>query len=342
MYYMQQEIYEQPSIIERLERLLEPKLIQFRTLFKTKSPKHIVLAARGSSDNACQYFRYLEEIYVGLPVSFAAPSVISMYQSKMIYDQALVIGVSQSGQAQDVLQVMKQAKEQGALVISITNDLTSPMALLADISFHLHANKELSVAATKTFTTELYILAKLVNVMSEFRFDKEFKQIPYLMNQVFDVEESIQKAAFSFYNSNETYILARGPLYAIAQEGALKLLETTYIHAKAYSIADFHHGPFAAVDDKSQIIIFLEKGVMYQDGIDMINKIELAKGKLVIFTNDKDFTNRNQVIYLNETNDITSALIFSVAIQLFAYHVALYKGLNPDLPRGLKKVTITK
>lgn len=342
MHFMQQEIYEQPSIIERLDRLIEPKLIMFRELFVQKNPKHIILAARGSSDNACQYFRYIEEIFYGLPVSFAAPSIISMYQSKINYEQALVIGVSQSGQAQDVLSVMRQAKAQKALVISITNDLTSPMALEADLSFSLHANRELSVAATKTFTTELYVLAKMVSSLTNNSLEKELKAVPDAMEKVFAIEDSIKKVAQLFNAIKETYILARGPLYAIAQEGALKLLETTYIHAKAYSTSDFHHGPFAVIDEKAHTIVFLEKGVMYQNTLEMINKIELSHGKLIIFTNDSSFVSRHPVITLPETGLLTSAFIFSAAIQLFAYHVAITKGLNPDEPRGLKKVTITK
>lgn len=342
MHFMQQEIYEQPSIIERLDRLIEPKLQMFSELFINKNPKHIIVAARGSSDNACQYFRYIEEICYGLPVSFAAPSVISMYQSNVKYDQALVIGVSQSGQAQDVLAVMRQAKEQKALVIAITNDLTSPMAVEADLSFGLHANKELSVAATKTFTTELYVLAKLVSIITNHLLDKELKEIPNQIEKVFAVEDSIKRISESFKSINETYILSRGPLYAVAQEGALKLLETTYIHAKAYSISDFHHGPFAVIDEKVHSIVFLEKGVMYQNTLEMINKIELSRGKLIIFTNDLDYINRHPVIYLPETNHLTSAFVFTVAIQLFAYHLAVAKGLNPDEPRGLKKVTMTK
>lgn len=342
MYYMHQEIHEQPSIIERLDRMIEPRMIMFRDLFLKKNPKHIILAARGSSDHACQYFRYIEEICYGLPVSFAAPSVVSVYRSKMNYENALVIGVSQSGQAQDVLLVMREAKKQNALVVSLTNDQTSPMALEADFSLNLYANKELSVAATKTFTAQLYILAKIVSVMTNHAFENELKRIPQFIGKVFDVEESIKKVAEQFSSTNLTYILARGPLYAVAQETALKLLETTYIHAKAYATSDFHHGPFAAIDESVHTIVFLEKGVMYQDLIEMINKIELAHGKLVIFTNDESYINRNPVIYLPETAYITSAFVFSCAIQLFAYYVALSKGLNPDQPRGLKKVTITK
>lgn len=342
MHFMQQEIYEQPSIIERLDRLIVPKLIMFRELFVQKNPKHIILAARGSSDNACQYFRYIEEIFYGLPVSFAAPSIVSMYQSKLNYEHALVIGVSQSGQAQDVLAVMRQAKEQTALVISITNDLTSPMAVEADLAFGLYANRELSVAATKTFTTELYVLAKIVSVLTNKSLDNELKIVPDTMEKVFAIEDSINKVAQLFSSIKETYLLARGPLYAIAQEGALKLLETTYIHAKAYSTSDFHHGPFAVIDEKAHIIVFLEKGVMYQNTLEMINKIELSHGKLIIFTNDSNYSNRHPVVYLPETGLVSSAFVFSAAIQLFAYHIAIAKGLNPDEPRGLKKVTITK
>ena len=342
MYYMHQEIHEQPSIIERLDRMIEPRMIMFRDLFLKKNPKHIILAARGSSDHACVYFRYIEEICYGLPVSFAAPSVVSMYQSKMNYENALILGVSQSGQAQDVLAVMREAKKQNALVVSITNDQTSPMALEADFALNLFANKELSVAATKTFTTELYILAKIVSVMSNNSLENELKRVPQFMEKVFNVEENIKRVAEQFSSTSLTYILARGPLYAVAQEAALKLLETTYIHAKAYATSDFHHGPFAAIDETVQTVIFLEKGVMYQDMLEMINKIELSHGKLIIFTNDESYINRNPVIYLPETSFITSAFVFSCAVQLFSYYVALSKGLNPDLPRGLKKVTITK
>lgn len=342
MYYMHQEIYEQAKIIEKLERLIEPKMIEFRQLYLNKNPKHIILAARGSSDNACQYFRYLEEIKCGLPVSFAAPSVVTMYHANMRYQDALVIGVSQSGQAQDVIELMKHAKQQGALIISITNDLSSPMALASDLSIGLHANKELSVAATKTFTTELFVLASLVNAMTSYTLSPELNRVSKSIEETYLIEPDIERAAQLFIKTEETYVLARGLLYASAQEAALKLLEATYIHAKAYSVSDFHHGPFAAIDEDVQVIVLLEKGATYDDTLDMIKKCEYAHAKLLIFTNDETYTNRNKVIYLPQTSSSIQIFPFTVALQLFAYHVACAKGLNPDVPRGLKKVTITK
>lgn len=342
MHLMQQECYEQPTILKRLDQLNGLELAMFRELMVQKNPKHIVLAARGSSNNACQYFRYIQEMLYGLPVSFAATSIISMYHSHIDYDQALVIGVSQSGQAHDVLAVMKQAKEQKALTISITNDRSSPMAQEADVSFMLHANPELSVAATKTFTAELYVLAKIVSLLTHHSIDMELKKIPSLMGKVFAVEDSIKQVSKLFAPIKETFLLARGPLYSVALEGALKLLETAYMHATAYAISDFHHGPLAVVDENTYIIVFLEKGVMYQNTIDMIHKIVSSNGNLVVFTNDATFMGDYPTLYLPESGVVTSAFIFSVAIQLFAYHVSLAKGHNPDKPRNLSKVTITK
>lgn len=342
MHYMRQEINEQANIIERLEHLIEPNIIKFRQLFIEKKPKHIILVARGSSDNACQYFRYLEEMAYGIPVSFAAPSIITMYEGKMRYEDALVIGVSQSGQAQDVLTVMKNAIEQNALVIAITNDPMSPMAMMSNLSIGLYANKEFSVAATKTFTTELYVLAMLVNAMNRYTLTPELQKVPSLITATYYIEDDIKKAAQLLVSSNSVYVLARGLLYAIAQEGALKLLETSYIHAKAYSVADFQHGPFAALDDNVAVIIFLVKGPTYHDTVEMIKKCEYARTKLIILTDDETYTNRHKVVYLPTSTTTIQVFSFTVAMQLLAYHLALAKGLNPDEPRGLKKVTITK
>jgi glucosamine--fructose-6-phosphate aminotransferase (isomerizing) len=340
---MYREIAEQVTVLSQLS---SENLQVFENIKKTvylKKPSQIVLAARGSSDNACNYFKYLAEVYIGLPVSFAAPSVISLYHGAINYKDALVIGVSQSGEALDVLMVMEHALKQGATVIAITNYEESPMAKMATFHINMLAGAELSVAATKTFTSEMFCLGKLVSVLSNNKLDNPFERIGSFVQKTLYLESDISRLAYGFFSVEECYVLSRGYLYSIALEGALKLQETTYINAKAYSIVDFYHGPFAVLDQMSNVILLIKSGAGYEESVEIARKIIASGAKLTIIT-DKlplEMIGHN-ILVIPEVEEEVAPFVYVTALQLFCYHLALLRGINPDEPRGLKKVTLTK
>lgn len=340
---MYREIFEQVTILSQLSNENIDVFENIKKAVELRKPSQIVLAARGSSDNACNYFKYLAEVYIGLPVSFAAPSVISLYHGKINYKDALVIGVSQSGEALDVLAVMKHALSQGAIVIALTNYTASPMATVATFHINMFAGVELSVAATKTFTSEMFCLGKLVSVLSNNALDNAFASIGSSVQKTLYVESEISRLAYNFANVEECYVLSRGYLYSIALEGALKLQETTYINAKAYSIIDFYHGPFAVLDQLSNVILLIKSGPGYEESVEIAKKIIKAGAKLSIIT-DKiplELIGHN-ILVIPEVDEEVAPFVYVTALQVFCYHLSLLKGINPDEPRGLKKVTLTK
>ncbi len=341
MSYMYDEIFAQPKQIRLLQENIDHQLDAILEWFKEHPDAEITLAARGSSDNACNYFKYLAEVYLGIPVTLAAPSVVTLYGGKLRYrENDLIIGVSQSGEAQDVLAVMNQGKASGAKVVAFTNNGDSPMAKAADYHVEIMAGSELSIAATKTFTAELFALGKLVDRLAGGSLKNAFEMVPDIIEKTLAMEKTIEEASRTFFDVENLYVLGRGFLFSAAQESALKIQETTYVNAKAYAFSDFHHGPFAVLDPLSHVILFLESGKTFADGIEMIEKIRLTGASLLVLS---DVTiDGLDAIKLPDNPESVSPFAFTVAMQLFAYHLAKVKGIDPDKPRNLRKITITK
>jgi glucosamine--fructose-6-phosphate aminotransferase (isomerizing) len=340
---MFKEICEQPAVLERLYALNEKTFRAIAAEVKKRGVTQITMAARGSSDNACNYFKYLEEIYCGLPVSFAAPSVISLYNGKLKFVNSLVIGVSQSGKAADALEVLARAKANGAVTVSITNNTDSPMAAAADYHIDLGAGPELSVAATKTFSAQMYALALLAAELSgDAELKKTLAGVPAAVQKTVNNAESIALAARALKDNTDCFVLSRGLTYAVAQETALKIQETTYIKARCYAASDFHHGPFAMVDDKTTVILLMPSDVSDKDMTEMEVKLRNAGARLIIFSDKPVTAPCAAVVTVAKAEDAALPFCYAVSAQLFANALSIARNLNPDAPRGLNKVTITK
>ncbi|PWM44010.1 MAG: glutamine--fructose-6-phosphate aminotransferase [Clostridiales bacterium] len=347
MTLMQKEIFEQP---EALKNCLSYNKETFEKLvadIKKAGITNVVIAARGTSDHAGIYGKYLIESYVGVPVGLSAPSAVTLYGGNIRYNNMLVIGISQSGKAADVLAVMDQAKKNGALTCTITNTEDSPLAECADYHLFCNAGLESSVAATKTFGTQLYIMAHLA-LMWAGRDDmvKMLEEVPAKMQQVIEDNDKVKALATRARFMTDCFILSRGITYPMALEAALKVQETNYVRAKAYPISDFHHGPFAMVDDGTPVFVYAGSGEQTQkDSLEMIEKLHnVGADVLVVSANDKllEAGDVSFKIPNSGDNDFMDMFSFAVFGQLFACNLAAVKGRNPDAPRGLKKVTITK
>lgn len=342
---MWDEILEQPEVLENCLSYNRPMLNQTVAAIKSCPVSSVVIAARGTSDHAAVYAKYMIEILTGIPVVLAAPSVFTLYHHALSMENSLVIGISQSGEAEDVIEVLKAANKQGAPTISITNNLESPMAEEAAYHLYCASGPEHSVAATKTFTAQIYLIAQLIaHLTCDDALINELKQVPDLVREVLKISETIKQKVERYRFMNECFVLARGVNYAIALESALKIQETTYVRAKAYSTSDFHHGPFAMIEKNMPVIVFAPEGPSLVDITEMIGKIKNAGAELIIVSNNNDVLKGGDCSFeIPEiNNDFITPFLNVTVSQMFAYSLALSKGLNPDAPRGLKKITITR
>jgi glucosamine--fructose-6-phosphate aminotransferase (isomerizing) len=337
---MLQEISEQPEVLERTIAEEREKLVGVGDFLRQKEIDLIILVARGSSDNACQLGRYLLEIATGIPVSLAAPSVYTLYNAKMRLKRALVIGVSQSGEGDDINHVLESAKAAGAFTMGITNEAQSTMSKITDETLLIHAGRERSVAATKTYTGQMLHFYLLASVVGDKRID--YYKIPELTSKTLELKEKVEEIAQRYAFMENCVVVGRGLNYGNSYELALKLMETCYVVAERFSSADFFHGPLAIVERRFPVIMFAPTGVTKSSNIDLLHRLAELKADSLSITNDDEVAGLStQSIRMPEMDEFLSPIPFIVPAQLFAAYLAEAKGLDPDAPRSLAKVTKT-
>jgi len=303
-----------------------------------------MIAARGTSDHAASYAKYLFEIRCGMPVALAAPSVDTLYGASLRLERALVIGVSQSGQAPDVCEVVRKARSAGAVTVAITNDPASPLAAAAEYLIPIHAGPEEAVAATKTYTSTLaafYILSSALAGNGAPADDLE--AAANAVQLALGAEPEIARYAERFRFVEELIVLGRGTNYATAQETALKLIETSYVMAKSYSSADFLHGPIALLREGFPCVLFANQGPTLAAMLDQAGRLLERKAELMVISNSDELLGlaTSPVPIPFELSDELAPIAHIVYGQLFAYHLALTRGVNPSRPRALSKITKT-
>ncbi len=345
MTQMWNEIMEQPEVLAKCMGKNKNTIDGITQEIKKDGISSVVIAARGTSDHAAVYAKYIIEILAGVPVSLAAPSVFTMYMKEVCFKNSLVIGISQSGRAADAIEVIKSANRQGALTVSVTNFPDSPMAVEAKYHLFCDCGVERSVAATKTFTAQMYLIAQLVAKWSgNEQFAEELSLVPEKMTETFKEERSIRERAERYCFMKECFVLARGVNYSIAMESALKIQETTYVRAKAYATSDFYHGPFAMIEKDMPVLVFAPDGPSSKDVAEMIEKLAEREAELIVISNKSELGRKGSSFFRipQSDNDFITPFYNVAVAQMFACQLALTKGLNPDSPRGLNKVTITR
>jgi glucosamine--fructose-6-phosphate aminotransferase (isomerizing) len=343
---MLEEIREQPAALERTLRMGLRAAAKLAREVEKKRPKLIVLAARGTSDNAAQFGRYLLEITTGIPVSLAAPSLYTLYDAKIDLREALVVAISQSGESTDTNLVLKRGREQGALTVGITNEPASSLAKIADHLFFVRAGRERSVAATKTYTGQvmsLYLLAHALG--AKIRLD-DLRRIPDWSAQALELEPQITARAERYRFMERAIVVGRGLNYANAFEFALKLMETCYVVAERFSTADFLHGPIAMVERNFPMFLFAPAGVTWEGMRDMIERLGALNADTLIFTDRGnraavESNPRALVIPARLKREWYTPIPYVIPAQIFAASLAAWKGIDPDRPRTLSKVTRT-
>jgi glucosamine--fructose-6-phosphate aminotransferase (isomerizing) len=342
---LQQEIEEQPTAAERLLKEERAAIERVADAIRDYDPRYIVFAARGSSDNAARYGQYLFGTINGLSVALATPSLFSRYQQPPNVEDALIIGISQSGQSPDIVSVLAEGQRQGALTVAITNDADSPLSSTADHTIRLLAGKEQSIAATKTFTTSLLALAALSAALAEDTQRSETLQtLPNLMSQVVSQAPAILKSTERYRYMEECVVISRGYNYATAFEIALKLKELTYVMAEPYSTADFQHGPMAIVEQGFPVIAVVPEGEIAHEMVGFLQKLREREAELVIISALDEALNLAQTPLPIPAGipEWLSPVVGVMPGQIFAWGLTLTKGFDPDHPRGLRKVTLTR
>lgn len=338
---MLEEIAEQPSVLEKTIVSEKAKLKKLGATLRAKEIDLIVIAARGSSDNAAFFGRYLLEITTGIPVSLSAPSVYTLYNARLNLKRALVIGVSQSGAGADINQVLEAAKKSGAFTLGITNEAESAMVKIADECLLIHAGREKSVAATKTYTGQMLHFYLLASILSERKFD--YERIPQFTAQTLDLKSEIEELVQRYVFMENCVVVGRGLNYGNAYELALKLMETCYVVAERFSSADFFHGPLAIIERRFPAVMFAPKGVTQQSNLDLLARLKELHADSLAITNDPKIARMSSrsLLLPEAIDEFLSPIPFIVPAQLFAALLAEAKGLNPDAPRSLTKVTKT-
>ncbi len=352
MSQMLAEIRQQPSALDKTLSAELRATERLKKYLTGKRPKFIVLAARGTSDNAAQFGRYLLEIATGIPVSLAAPSIHTLYGGSVDMRDALVVAISQSGESTDTNLVLEKAKAQGAFTIGITNEAASSLAKLAEHVFLVRAGREKSVAATKTYTGQLLALYMIAYALGAPVKIDDLRRLPDWTSKALQLDSAIQARAERYRFMDHAVVVGRGLNYANAFEFALKMMETCYVVAERFSSADLMHGPIAMVGHSFPAFLFAPAGVTWQSTKEMIEKLRGLSAESLVITDQsnpeaqKAATKAIVIPARLECKSAVPAELFTpipyiIPAQLFAAHLAAIKGLNPDQPRTLSKVTKT-
>jgi glucosamine--fructose-6-phosphate aminotransferase (isomerizing) len=303
------------------------------------------LAARGTSDNAGRYANYLWGAMNGIPMALATPSLFTYYQQPPRLKNALVVGISQSGQSPDIVSVVQEGKRRGNLTLAITNAPDSPLAQTVDFVLDIEAGPELAVAATKTYTTELMAIAMLSAALAR---DSnqwgELEQVAGWMKEALGQDEAIQRAAQRYRYMEQCVVLGRGYNYATAFEWALKLKELTYVAAEPYSSADFQHGPVAMVAHGFPVMTVLPTGKVFPSMMKFLQYLKTdLLAELVVISNSPKALSMAQVPFAIPVGipEWLSPMVSIVPAQLFSYHLTLAKGYDANKPRTISKITET-
>lgn len=338
---MAAEIAEQPTVWRRLHDEGSPQIGKVAAAIAEYDPRFVLLVARGTSDHAALYAKYLVEIVLGRPAGLVSPSTMTAYGRRPDLRDTLMIGVSQSGGSPDLVRSLEVAGEQGALTVAVTNKADSPLATAARLHVDVLAGAERAVAATKSYTAQLLALYLLVDHLAG-RDGSAAAALPGYGEQVLGLDGQVAELAQRYRFAGRLVSTARGYSYPTAREAALKLMETSYLSAQAFSGADLLHGPLAMVDPQVPVLAVVADGV---GGAAMEPVLErLAEQSADVMAVGSAAAVAGATVGLTLPPGVPeelSPILEILPFQQLALHLALARGGNPDAPRGLRKVTET-
>jgi glucosamine--fructose-6-phosphate aminotransferase (isomerizing) len=340
------EILEQPEVARRFLARAPDMVGPLAGSIRAHEVDHVVIAARGTSDHAAIYAQYVLGVRHGLSVGLGTPSVISLYGAQPRLDRSLVVGISQSGASPDVVAVIEAGRSQGAPTLAITNDPASPLARAAETSIDLGAGPELAIAATKTYTTELLAIAALSAALSGDPADAAaLVAVPDAMASALELEPAVKSMARDQASADRLLVLARGYEYATAREWALKLKELARVFADPYSAADFEHGPLALLEPGVPVLATVRPGPTAAPLVALLERLRDDLDAAIAVVSDQPSAlalARWPFALTAGTPEWLGPIVSIVVGQLHALHLARARGLDPERPRNLNKVTRTR
>jgi glucosamine--fructose-6-phosphate aminotransferase (isomerizing) len=343
--YLYREIHEQPTVLQRVLDQEGEAVRRLAAAIRQRDIDYIVIAARGTSDNAGRYANYLFGAVNGLPVALATPSLFTIYKQPPKFRNALVLGISQSGKSPDIVSVLAEARKQGALTAALTNEPASDLAAQADHVLALHAGEERSIAATKTYTSELMALAFLsATLADDATMLADLARVPAAVAKVLTVSDTVRTLAQRYRYMQDCVVIGRGFNYASAFELALKLKELTYIIAEPYSSADFLHGPLALIEHGFPALVVAPTGIMLPELRAFLQVLRQREAESIVISDDEATLAEARIPIPLRTSlpEWLSPLTAIVPGQLLALYLAHARDYDPDHPRGLRKVTETR
>lgn len=344
---MTTDIAEQPEVFARLQ---EPEradpIAAIARQIAERRPRHVVFTARGTSDHAALYGAYLTEIRLGIPAGLASPSSVTVYGARPNLADALVVGVSQSGGSADLVEVVRAARETGALTLAVTNNPESALAEAAELHLDIAAGHERAVAATKTYTAELLALLMLVEGVRAgdgalpTAERAALAALPALAAGLLD-DPAPAEIADRYRFAGRVVTTGRGYAYPTAREAALKLMETSYLPALAFSGADLLHGPLAMTAPDVPVLAVVGNGPAGSAMRDVVMRLDERRADVVAI-GPSAIEGVRLRIATPDVDERYAPLLDILPLQRLALALALARGEDPDAPRGLKKITITR
>jgi glucosamine--fructose-6-phosphate aminotransferase (isomerizing) len=337
--FMRQEIEEIPNAVARFIAANEGVLANVGQALKRRNPAVVTTIARGSSDHAAAFLKYAIELTVGVPVASLGPSIVSIYGRTLKLDRAASIAISQSGKSPDIVALAKSARAGGALSVAFTNTADSPLGSAADFTIDLKAGPERSVAATKSFVSSVVAgLALVAHWAADQKLMAALATLPVALREAIDCDWSPLLEALDGHQS--LYVLGRGPALAIAEEAALKFKETCGIHAEAYSAAEVLHGPVRMIERGYPVLVLAARDASEPSLVEGADGMT-SKGAAVFITSDKA-QRAMHLPHVATGHALTDPLTLIVSFYGFIEGFARHRGLDPDQPPNLRKVTETR
>ncbi|MDF9824766.1 glucosamine--fructose-6-phosphate aminotransferase (isomerizing) [Breznakia sp. PF5-3] len=339
------EIHEQDVCIKNCLQINLPHIKKIADEVHKRGIKTVVFAARGSSDHAAKVGKYLIEIYSDMIASTATPSVVTCYNGKTNYQNALVVGISQSGAAKDCYMVMEKCVKDGGICVSITNERDSLMSTIGDYRLNNECGVEESITAAKSYITQLTLVTALAAYLSKDQgLIDSLDTLANVVKDAYTLENQVKAIIPIFRNSERLLLFGRGLLYGLCEEAELKIQETSYLDARCYASSDYQHGPIATATSFIPTIFFIADKKTNDSIVQLHDRLKKEKNILsLIVTNDEEISKLGdyKIMIPNIYDGIQAVFASAVVAQMFSCLLALARGYNPDTPIGVSKHTVT-
>ncbi|WP_431960423.1 SIS domain-containing protein [Actinacidiphila sp. bgisy160] len=340
---MSGEMAEQPAVLRRILEEGAPRIRRTAEEIAARGPRFVLLTARGTSDNAALYAKYLVEVVLGKPAGLTSMSTTTAYGARPDLTDCLVVTVSQSGGSPDLVASTRAAREAGAITLAVTNNADSPLAEVSEFHIDVLAGPEKALPATKTYTAELLALYLFVEGLRGGD-GNAAKVLPELAEQILARQDEVRALAARYRFAERLVLTSRGYGYPTAKEAALKLMETSYIPALSFSGADLLHGPLAMVDNVSPVIAIVTEGKGGEALQPVLDRLRGRGADLVVIGNQAsvDAASAGFVLPTAGVAEEVQPILEILPLQMLAYEVTIARGQDPDAPRALAKVTETR